>query len=266
MGTIRRTPVSRDGLRFPLVSLPNPYLTLPNGTRIDLEVDGGIPYLNMDAQPYSNDIKSAPVVVGDVGLAQVQVDEQALIEIVKSLNKSSQPLCGSQGANFPIEETKPKQEVTSEFAEFREKFRPGLYDTAVTDENVNRKTPDSANCQSSGNPTQPHTNCENKLFLDPFSKFVRGAGVAAKSAAPAKGKGKRKKGNASNTNSQPRIDTINNPRCEDCNAFIKPKSDPHPKVCSRCRWKRVHVNDDLQDPDVIKLDKDASRETLTPRQ
>ena len=85
-------------------------------------------------------------------------------------------------------------------------------------------------------------------------------------AAPGKGNGKSKKGKTSHTNSRPTIDTTNNPRCEDCNGFIKPKSDSDPKVCSRCHWKRVHANDDMQDPGVIKLDRDASWETLTPQQ
>ena len=70
------------GYGFHWLPHQTPHLTLPSGTRIDLEADGVIPYLNMDAQPYSNDINAAPAVVGDVGLSQEQGDEQALMDIV----------------------------------------------------------------------------------------------------------------------------------------------------------------------------------------
>ena len=51
------------GYGFHWFPYQTPYLTLPDGTRIDLEVDGGIPYLNMDASARENKIQGAPVTV-----------------------------------------------------------------------------------------------------------------------------------------------------------------------------------------------------------
>ena len=48
------------GYGFHWFAYQNPYITLPDGTRIDLEVDGGIPYLNMDAVPYPTQPEAAP--------------------------------------------------------------------------------------------------------------------------------------------------------------------------------------------------------------
>ena len=50
------------GYGFHWFPYQNPYLTLPDGTRIDLEVDGGIPYLNMDAAAYMAKTEAAPAV------------------------------------------------------------------------------------------------------------------------------------------------------------------------------------------------------------
>ena len=51
------------GYGFHWFPYQTPYLTLPDGTRIALEVDGGIPYLNTDAVPYSDDNNAVPAVV-----------------------------------------------------------------------------------------------------------------------------------------------------------------------------------------------------------
>ena len=48
------------GYGFHWFPYQNPYITLPDGTRIDLEVDGGIPYLSMDAVPYPTQPEAAP--------------------------------------------------------------------------------------------------------------------------------------------------------------------------------------------------------------
>ena len=54
------------GYGFHWFPFQTPYPTLPDGTRIDLEVDGGIPYLCMEAKPYKTESTAVPAVVGDV--------------------------------------------------------------------------------------------------------------------------------------------------------------------------------------------------------
>ena len=92
--------MSGNGIWFPLVPYQTPYLTLPNGTRIDLQVDGGIPYLSMDAVAYSTETMAAPVetngqsyaepavIVGDVEVDSKAVSGDVIVDVIKKLTKN----------------------------------------------------------------------------------------------------------------------------------------------------------------------------------
>ena len=83
------------GYGFHWFPYQTPYLILPNGTRIDLQVDGGIPYLSMDAVAYSTETKAVPVetdgqryaeptvIVGDVEVDSKAVSGDVIVDVTK---------------------------------------------------------------------------------------------------------------------------------------------------------------------------------------
>ena len=83
------------GYGFHWFPYKTPYLTLLDGSRIDVEVDGGIPYPNMDASPYPGKVQVAPatieaenpcsaVVTGDVPLSNGMVTMVTIVEAAKT--------------------------------------------------------------------------------------------------------------------------------------------------------------------------------------